>query len=121
GQWGAKGMADAGATWQAIVGHYYAGITVGWRAPETIRVLLETSTDSVVTSDAPFKISWGTGTLIATSDATYKFWRVSLSGSSYLVQKSTTPAGPWTSVRSSGQSVVVTPGTQMLHLVYHGR
>src|SRR5207302_989148 len=70
GQWGAKGMADAGATWQAIVGHYYAGITVGWRAPETIRVLLETSTDSVFTSDAPFKISWGTGTLIATSDAT---------------------------------------------------
>ena len=29
GQWGAKGMADAGATWTTIVNHYYSGITIG--------------------------------------------------------------------------------------------
>ncbi|HJT38191.1 MAG TPA: SpoIID/LytB domain-containing protein, partial [Actinomycetota bacterium] len=118
GQWGAKGMADAGATWQQIVTHYYSGVTIASRAPETIRVLLETSADTVVTSDAPFNIAWTTGTAIATSDSTYKFWRVTLSGSSYLVQKSPSSTGPWTAVRSRAQAVVFTPGSQMLQLVY---
>ena len=118
GQWGARGMADAGATWTTIVNHYYSGITIGSRVPETIRVLLETSADTIVTADAPFKIAWSTGSAIATSDATYKFWRVSSSGSTYTVQKSTAWNGPWLAVQSSAQSVVFTPQTQMLQLVY---
>ena len=76
GQWGAKGQADAGKTWSQIVLSYYKGVTIGTRsADEDIRVLLETSADVLVSSAAAFSVKWiGQGTL-ASSDATYRFFR----------------------------------------------
>src|ERR671915_1473217 len=99
GQWGARGMAASGNNYSQILTHYYSGVSIGTRtANEDIRVLVESSPDVIVTSDATFSLWWSTGTQIAQSDATYKFWRVSWNGSGHLVEKSTGWKGPWTPV-----------------------
>ena len=120
GQWGANGMANAGSTWTDIVTHYYSGITIGTRpANEDIRVLVESSPDVIVTSDAPFTLWWSNGTKFATTDATYKFWRISWneSATAHRVEKSTSWKGPWTYVTQSGFYVVFHNGSQLLQLV----
>jgi SpoIID/LytB domain protein len=40
GQWGARGMAEAGKSWKQIVGHYYRGVRVARAAPPDVRVLV---------------------------------------------------------------------------------
>jgi SpoIID/LytB domain protein len=120
GQWGARGMATAGSTYTQIVSHYYSGVTWGTRAAtEDIRVLIESSADVIMTSDTPFTLWWNNGTRFATTDTTYRFWRVSWDGvaGDHRVEKSTSWTGPWTFVTHSGYYVVFHPGNALLQLV----
>jgi stage II sporulation protein D len=119
GQWGANGMARDGSTYRTILTHYYSGIAFAARAAgESIRVLVEASPDVIVTSAQPFAIKWSTGTRIATSDATYKFWRVKYDGSQYVVDRSTAWNGSWSRVASGTNYVLFTPGTAKLEVVF---
>jgi SpoIID/LytB domain protein len=118
GQWGAKGMADAGRTYREILAHYYAGVTFAARAAtEDIRVLVRESTTAVLTSDDPFTLKWSTGASIATSDATYRYWRVSYVSSTYKVERATTYKGPWAGVATGSAYVVAKPGRSFLQVV----
>lgn len=119
GQWGANGMARSGSTYRSILTHYYSGIAFAARpSGENIRVLVEASPDVIVTSDSAFTIKWSSGTRIATSDATNKFWRVRFDGSTYLIDRSSSWKGPWSAVTSGTQFVVFAPGTAKLELVF---
>ncbi len=115
GQWGAKGQADAGRTWTQIVLSYYSGATVGTRPPdEDLRVLVETSSDVLVSSDAQFTVKWiGAGTF-AGSDATYKFFRARHDGTAYIVEKAPAHTGPWTLVGTNTIPPRFMPGTAMI-------
>jgi SpoIID/LytB domain protein len=120
GQWGARGMATSGSTYSQILTHYYSGVSIGTRsATEDIRVLVESSADVIMSSDAPFTLWWSNGTKFATSDTTYRFWRVSWNegATAHRVEKSTSWKGPWTYVTQSGYYVVFHAGTQLLQLV----
>jgi SpoIID/LytB domain protein len=113
-------MASTGKTWSQIVTHFYSGVSIGTRpATEDIRVLVESSPDVIVTSDAPFTIWWSNGTKFATSDATYRFWRITWNeaATAHRVEKSTSWKGPWTYVTQSGYYVVFHNGSQTLQLV----
>lgn len=119
GQWGAKGMADVGKTYGQILTHFYSGITIGTRsASEDIRALVESSADVVVTADDPFKVSWSNGTLVATSDATYPFFRVRYDGTVYRVERSASHTGPWSLVKTGTTYAVFTRGPSLLQLVF---
>jgi SpoIID/LytB domain protein len=115
GQWGAKGQADAGKTWSQIVLSYYKGVTIGTRpADEDFRVLVETSADVIVSSDAAFTVEWiGQGSL-ATSDAAFKFFRARHDGTTYLVEKSASHAGPWTLIGTNTVAARFVPGTELI-------
>jgi stage II sporulation protein D len=57
GQWGAYGMAKAGASYSKILGFYYPGTQLGQSPVKSVRVLLaETSRAATVTSDTPFRL-----------------------------------------------------------------
>ncbi|MEX2554704.1 MAG: SpoIID/LytB domain-containing protein [Actinomycetota bacterium] len=118
GQWGAKGQADAGKTWSQIVLSYYSGVTIGTRpADEDLRVLVETSSDVLVSSAAPFTVKWiGQGTLAA-SDATFKFFRARHDGTVYIVEKSASSTGPWTVVGTNTVPARFMPGTELMQHV----
>ncbi|MGH2795970.1 MAG: SpoIID/LytB domain-containing protein, partial [Actinomycetota bacterium] len=115
GQWGAKGQADAGKTWSQIVLSYYKGVTIGTRsADEDIRVLLATSADVLVSSDATFSVKWiGQGTL-ASSDTTYRFFRARHDGANYIVEKASAHTGPWILVGKNTIAARFVPGSAYL-------
>ena len=118
GQYGARGMASAGRTFTEIVKHYYSGITLTTRSVEDIRVLVEESADVIMTSQAPFTASWAAGGMIFTTDATWKFVRVRISGSTYSIDRAASSGGPWTGVSSGTSYVVFSPGSARLELVF---
>ena len=71
-QWGAKAMADAGAGYGDILGHYYGGLTPtpgGAMVPESVRVGLAVEQAAVrVIADGPFRVlidGIPAGTLVA--------------------------------------------------------
>lgn len=67
-QWGAHGLAANGATYEEILGHYYAGITVGpAEAPPSIEVGVDWARSSVVVTGA-FDVVDGRGD-VAVRDA----------------------------------------------------
>ena len=71
GQWGAYGMAKAGATYDKILGFYYPSTQLGASPVKTLRVLLaETSGKATVTSTAPFKVKDGAGKVHVASTVT---------------------------------------------------
>jgi stage II sporulation protein D len=118
GQWGAKGMADAGNTYRQILSHYYSGITYGARpATEDIRVLVRESSSVVITSDTPFSISWSSGAAVATSDTTYRYWRARWDGTVYHVERATAYSGPWSAVTTGSTYIWFKPGSSLLQVV----
>jgi SpoIID/LytB domain protein len=120
GQWGARGMALEGSTYSQILTHYYSDVSIGTRSgTEDIRVLVESSPDVIMTSASTFNLWWSNGTLAATSDATYRFWRVSWDevAGAHRVEKATSWKGPWTYVTQSGWYVHFSRGTELLQLV----
>lgn len=119
GQYGAKGMAEAGKTYREIVAHFYSGVTLGARqTDEPIRVLVEQSSDVVVTSDAPFSVWRSTGSQIATSTDAYPFMRVKYSGEQYRYEKAASSSGPWSLITTSNAYGIFKRGTKMLQLVF---
>jgi stage II sporulation protein D len=42
-QYGALGMAQAGSTWQAIIGHFYSGVSIAGAPDQTVRVWLRSA------------------------------------------------------------------------------
>src|SRR5207248_7200961 len=62
GQWGAYGMAKAGASYDRILSFYYPGTQLGQSPVKTVRVLLaDTSGKVTITSTAPFKVKDAAG------------------------------------------------------------
>src|SRR5438874_10696916 len=62
GQWGAYGMAKAGATYDKILGFYYPGTQLAQSPVKSVRVLLaDTSGNVTVSSAAPFRLKDGAG------------------------------------------------------------
>ncbi len=63
-QWGAYGYAKQGWTYDAILGHYYPGTTLGPAPVSKLRVLLAEGAKSVtVSSDEPWKLRDASGAL----------------------------------------------------------
>jgi len=120
GQWGAYGMAQQGSSYSTIVKHYYSGVIFGARSStEDIKILVEESPSVVVTSDSTFSIRWASnGSTAATSDATYKFFRVRWDGTYYVIDRATAWNGPWSKVKSSTSYAVFTPGSSLLQLIF---
>ncbi|HVL33318.1 MAG TPA: SpoIID/LytB domain-containing protein, partial [Actinomycetota bacterium] len=119
GQWGAKGMAQAGKSYDDIVGHYYSDVQMGTRSTsETIRVLVEQSSDVVVTADDTFTVVGSTGSTLATSSDAYPFIRVKYDGSQYRYEKAASHAGPWSLIRTSGAYGIFQRGSRLLQLVF---
>lgn len=125
GQWGAKGMADGGATYVEILRHYYSGVTIGTRADEWLRVLVEASPDVVVFSPSPFAIWFDAATdeQLATSSDTFPFWKVTYTGSAHRLWKAgwnNAHSGPgsWTAVATDDRYVTFRPGDSQLELVF---
>jgi len=117
GQYGAKGMADRGVAYQDILKHYYAGISFATRAPETVRVLLQTSSDVLVTSAAAFTATSGSANWSSTSAQPYL--RVTQANGTYTLWSgaSSSRSGTWTKLAGTSASIVFKPGTQMLQFV----
>src|SRR5947209_1527679 len=80
GQWGAKGMAASGATYPAILAHYYHDVTLGSRGGENIRVLLARAGSTIITSDARFQLAFGNGRPFTLSPRGGTFYLVGLKG-----------------------------------------
>ena len=121
GQWGAKGLADQGKTYTQILSTYYPGTTLGTRSTtEDIRVLLETSPDVIVSSDQTFTARWSNNSIIATSDATYRYFKATWDGTNYHLYKSTAWNGTWTLVKTTASIIQFKPGTAMLQLITSG-
>src|SRR5207237_3045242 len=121
GQWGAKGLADQGKTYAQILSTYYPGTTLGTRSStENIRVLLETSSDVIASSDQPFTARWSNNSIIATSDATYRYFKATWDGTNYHLYKSTAWNGTWTLVKTTPSIIVFKPGSAMIQLITSG-
>ncbi|MGZ4141797.1 MAG: SpoIID/LytB domain-containing protein, partial [Actinomycetota bacterium] len=118
GQYGAKGMAQNGATYKTILTHYYSGVTYGARlATEDIRVLVREASTIMITADSPFSVSFSNGTAAGTSDATYKYWRARYDGTLYHVERATSYKGPWAAVATSSSYVWFKAGSSLLQVV----
>jgi SpoIID/LytB domain protein len=117
GQYGAAGMANRGVGYQDILKHYYAGIAFATRAPENIRVLLQTSSDLLATSAATFTATSGSSHWSSTSAQPYR--RVTQGNGTYTLWSGASPSrsGTWTKVATTAASIVFRPGTQMLQFV----
>jgi SpoIID/LytB domain protein len=114
GQYGARGKAEAGKTFDQILSAYYSGVTMGTRAAEDIRVLVEESQDVVLTSQGTFSVAWQSGGAVGTSDDTYRFFRVRKSGSGYAVDRATQASGPWATLGTSSSYAIATPASGSL-------
>lgn len=121
GQYGAKGMAQSGDTWTDIVTHFYSGVALGKRGAEDIRVLVATGPAVTITSSSPFTVSWSDGTAIASSDDSTPYFRARYTGSKYVVERSASWQGSWTSVASGSRHVVFTRGASVLQLVANSK
>jgi SpoIID/LytB domain protein len=120
GQWGAKGLADQGKAYTQILQTYYPGTTFGTRTPtEDIRVLVETSSDVVVSSDHPFTARLLNNSVVATSDATYRYFKVTWDGTNYHLYRSTAWNGTWSPLRTGTQVIVFKPGTAMVQVIFN--
>lgn len=118
GQWGARGYAEQGKTYAQILASYYSGTTLGSRdTSEEIRVLVETSPDVLVTSDAPFTAVMG-GRTVATSSSSLPFLRARWDGSAYVLERAASHTGSWARVTSSASYPIFRPGTAKLELVF---
>lgn len=119
GQWGARGMADAGKTWQQIIRHYYRDASLVTRpARQTIRVLLRQSADVVVSSERPFAVRWNGGHRLASARGGDRFYRVRLEGTRYVVERGGTHRGPWRRVARTPSPVLFRGGRALLQLVH---
>ncbi|MDO8885558.1 SpoIID/LytB domain-containing protein [Candidatus Oleimmundimicrobium sp.] len=95
-QYGAKGMAEAGFTYDRILAHYYQGTTLeAGSVPATIKIgLLTKQSEISVTGTGNFNIYAGSD-IIATGSAE-QVWKVRLSGTQYQVIKpDETPLGTY--------------------------
>jgi SpoIID/LytB domain protein len=119
GQWGAYGMARDGSSYSSIVKHFYSGVSLSQRAAETIRVLVETSPDVVVTSDSPLSAYLADGTLAGKSTTGSPFLRARYDGTNYRVERSANWNGPWSAVKQSRSYVVFKHGADLLQLVFN--
>ena len=118
GQWGAKGMADEGKTYTQILSTYYPGTTLGSRGTtEDIKVLVETSSDVVVTSASAFTARWTNGSIIATSTSTDPFFKATWDGSNYHLYRAAAWNGTWSLVKTTASMIVFHAGSSMLQLV----
>jgi len=121
GQWGAKGLADQGKTYTQILSTYYPGTTLSTRtATEDIRVLVETSSDVIVSSDQTFTARYVNGTVIATSDSTYPYFKATWDGTNYHLYKSTAWNGSWTLLKTTTAIIQFKPGAGMVQLYTSG-
>ncbi|MGH3001909.1 MAG: SpoIID/LytB domain-containing protein [Gaiellaceae bacterium] len=64
-QWGAKGYAEHGWTYDRILGHYYPGTTLGPAAASTARVLLAEAGKALVGSAGDWSVTDAAGTKLA--------------------------------------------------------
>ena len=56
-QWGARGLAEHGASWRAIIAHYYRGTGIGRIAPRRVRVLIKEDAARVaISAKSPFRV-----------------------------------------------------------------
>lgn len=119
GQWGARGMAQAGKGWREILRHYYAATTFSKRpAGERIRVLLRTAPSIVITSADRFTLQWSDGTPIGISDGRRRYVRVTFAGGRHIVDQASGPNGPWRRRTRSARSLVALRGRSPLELVW---
>ncbi|HEX9697636.1 MAG TPA: SpoIID/LytB domain-containing protein [Actinomycetota bacterium] len=117
-QWGARGLASTGSSWQAILAHYYRGTALARRPPgERIRVLVESSPAVVATSARRFTIRWRDGRMIGLNDSSRRFVRVRYAGGRYRVDKGTTPWGPWRAMTHGKMPVVFVRGASPIEIV----
>lgn len=116
-QWGARGMAEAGKPWRAILAHYYRGTTVSRRAPgERIRVLIRSGESIVVGSSGRYEVRWNDGRSAGVSDAKRRYMRVRRAGGHYVVEQSRSPSGPWQGRTRSRRHVVFVRGKAPLEV-----
>ncbi len=87
-QYGAKGMAEAGFTYDQILAHYYQGTTLeAGSVPATIKIgLLTKQSEISVTCTGGFEI-WAGGSTKIGSGLANEVWRVRLAGIQYQVVK----------------------------------
>ncbi len=78
-QWGAKGRAEEGKSYRAILGAYYTGLEpTAWTGRKTIRVAVERGIDSVrIGADGAFAVSTAGASL---SSGTVGLWSITTSG-----------------------------------------
>ena len=132
-QWGAKGFAEHGYTYQQILAHYYRGTSVGTVPAKTVTVALDASraartswtlragtvggrisVNGIVTPyDRSYKFTQSSGQIRVTDTSTGSLWRqfgspvsVSASGSGRLEESypSIAYAGSWVSASHAGMS-----------------
>jgi SpoIID/LytB domain protein len=118
GQWGARGMASYGKSWQQILRHYYPATTLKRRAAgERIRVLVASGETLVVSSVKRFRIQWADGSMIGDNDPKRRFVRVRFANGRYVLEKSRYPWGPWKALSRSRRGVVFVRGREPLEVV----
>lgn len=118
GQWGARGMAEDGKTDTTILKHFYRGTAFKVRNPESIRVLVESGRDVLVTSDEVFSAWWKGGDKIADSTTSKPFLRAIPTGDGLRLLKSASHEGPWSTVANGTKSIIFKPGGALLQLVF---
>jgi stage II sporulation protein D len=107
-QYGAYGYALHGSTYQAILQHYYTGISFGAAADQNVRVLLSGSQTSIsVTCPAAYQAVVGTQTIVLAAGTTST---VTWVGSAFQLTSGT---GTWT----ADQPIVFHPASGLLVLV----
>lgn len=119
GQWGSKGMADAGKTHTEILDHYYTGVAHGDRGNPSIRVLVEASPDVIVTSNKSFKVKFSDSKLLQEVPAG-TFFRINYTGSKYRYATSNRWDGGWTTVTTDNRYGKFIKGDALLELVRSG-
>ena len=99
GQYGALGMARAGAPWQRILRHYYRGARIDRRDPGSIRVLIRSSRALRLSGELEVRASGET--------ARASWVRVRRAGSTIVVARARTHDGPWQRVTRTRAAVTI--------------
>ncbi|MGZ4142902.1 MAG: SpoIID/LytB domain-containing protein [Actinomycetota bacterium] len=106
GQYGARALGEAGATWRAILKHYYTGIAFSKRSTR-IRVQIDRTGAVAVSGDTRLTLRWASGRIAAVSPHASSSYRVLQRRGRFALEVGRTPRGLWRTV-SSGVSPRIT-------------
>ncbi|MGZ4140066.1 MAG: SpoIID/LytB domain-containing protein [Actinomycetota bacterium] len=115
GQYGARAMGEAGATWRAILKHYYTGIAFSKRSAR-IRVQIDRVGAVAVSGDTRLVLRWASGRIAAASPHASSSYRITQRGGRFTLAVGRTSRGLWRVVSSGVSPTLTVSGAHIVGL-----